>query len=494
MSNSRASSQLVNQERESDYMFDHVADHSLAIEEERSTTEQDKYSESESAASEQQRHNANETQTEQEETDDDGSDAIFKVVATPETSVPVEETVPNQNMTVEVEDVFQVNPPLQQNHVPHDFQHNKGVFPLWTRLTARMHRGITRFVVTLGVHAARHPKSYVAAILLLSFSLVGIGFFTNFNINVEETEIYAPFDSIPQDHFAWRNDESGFLESTRVTTLVVHADGANVLGWEPMERVFTALDTVRKIPGYHDICEGGDFLDERTGERTCRIISATRYWYHDTELFYNETHTDAELIATLSQLEYPGGVPADHEYVMGKLERIDNGYGNGTVTYVPAYFVYILLSNKEETEEFENLIIEQLSDLQAAWEKEDDNLLRLSYFAERSFSDEFTRAIEEDMFLVPMIFIMMSGFTCLVFFQSDRVQSRSGLGVGSVTTIGMSLMSYVPTVCRLVLVPISRSRLICSNIYFVVFVCALDHSSVVSGCFLFVVRTTGVTF
>lgn len=277
----------------------------------------------------------------------------------------------------------------------------KGIFPWWTRLTDKMHRGITRFVVTMSLNAAKNPKTCIAGVLLLSFSLVGIGFFTNFRLELDENVIYAPSDSIPQDHFAWRNDKSGFLESTRVTTLVIHADGANVLGKEPMDRVFEALDIVRNIPGYQDICEDGDYYDERSGAFTCRIISATRYWYHDTELYHQEIQTDAELTVAISQSEYPGGVPADHEYVMGKIERIDNGYGNGTITYVPAHFVYILLSNKEkQTMEFEKLVIEQLSTLQATWAKEDGSLLRLSYFAERSFSDEFTRAIEEDMFLV----------------------------------------------------------------------------------------------
>ena len=41
------------------------------------------------------------------------------------------------------------------------------------------------------------------------------GFFTNFHINVEETEIYAPFNSVPQEHMHWRDNEAGFLEATR---------------------------------------------------------------------------------------------------------------------------------------------------------------------------------------------------------------------------------------------------------------------------------------
>ncbi|CAB9501834.1 patched domain containing [Seminavis robusta] len=155
----------------------------------------------------------------------------------------------------------------------------------------------------------------------------------------------------------WRDDvdKSGFLPSTRVTTIAIHANGANILGKEPMERVFTALDTVRNISGYKDICADGDYYDTLHDEFTCRIIGATRFWYHDTQLFYEQAKTEDDVIQTLSQTEYPPGIPADHEYVLGTLQRQENnGHGNGTITYVPAYFVYILLSIKEDkTELFE---------------------------------------------------------------------------------------------------------------------------------------------
>jgi hypothetical protein len=334
-----------------------------------------------------------------------------------------------------------VGPPSEPPHYPssNNSNHNNkpGLFPLWTRLTNAIHRMVTNFIVTLSLYSAHHPYRVIGVSVFISLALVTTGLLTNFHINVKETEIFAPFNSIPGQHMQWRNDEAGFLQATRVTTLVIHANGANVLGKEPMERVFYALDTVRNMSGYHDICEDGDYYDERADEFTCRILSTTRFWYHDTKLFYEQAQTDEDVIATLSQPQYPVNIPADHDFVLGKYQRDDNG----TITSVPAYFVYILLSIKDDTEAFESKIIERLSALQTAWIQEEGNMLRLEYFAERSFSDEFSRAIEADMFLVPIGFIMMAGFTCVVFYQSDRIQSRSGLGVGSVFTIGMSLMT-----------------------------------------------------
>ena len=342
-----------------------------------------------------------------------------------------------------VENTYNVSATSPQDyHEQHDHDGNhshnmKPVFPAWTRLTSSMHRTVTHSIVTLSVFSARNPYSVIVGLILLSFSMATIGFFTNFEINVKENEIFAPFRSIPVKHMEWRDEKSGFQRSTRVTTLVIHADGANVLGKEPLERVFFALDTVRNISGYHDICKDGDYYDERTNEWTCRILATTRFWYHDPQLFYEQVQTDEDVIATISQPLYPVNVPADHDFVLGKYQRDDNG----KVTFVPAFFVFVLLNVKEGTEAFEAKVIEQLSALQTEWIQEDGNILRLEYFAERSFSDEFTRAIQADMYLVPIGFIMMSGLTCIVFYHSDRIQSRSGLGIGSVFTIVMSIMT-----------------------------------------------------
>ena len=316
----------------------------------------------------------------------------------------------------------------------------KAIFPLWTRMTTRLHNLINRAVVAMAVFAARRPIPVIAAVLVVSFTLIGVGFFTNFELNVNETELYAPFNSIPKQQQAWRTYESGFQEGSRVTTMVIHADGDNLLSRDAMAKVFEALDVVRATPGYDEICDGGAYYDTQTDTRTCRIVGATRYWYHDTNKFFAETSTDEDVQLMLSETEYPGGTPVDHDFVLGQYEKTDVG---GIVTYVPAYFMYVLLTDKDDgsTKDFEKIIIRRLEELQEAWDNDPSQFYQLEFFAERSFSDEFKRAIENDMPLVPVIFFMMSGFTCLVFFSKDRVQSRCLLGVGSVTTIGMSLMT-----------------------------------------------------
>jgi uncharacterized BrkB/YihY/UPF0761 family membrane protein len=53
----------------------------------------------------------------------------------------------------------------------------------------------------------------------------------------------------------------------------------------------------------------------------------------------------------------------------------------------------------------------------------------------------FTRAIVDDIPLVPIVFVVMAIFTSLVFWKKDKVQSRSLLGFGAVVTVLLSIIS-----------------------------------------------------
>ena len=63
----------------------------------------------------------------------------------------------------------------------------------------------------------------------------------------------------------------------------------------------------------------------------------------------------------------------------------------------------------------------------------------------------FERAIVEDIPLIPIVFIIMSVFTALVFFKRDKVQSRSLLGFGAVVAVLLSLLSGYGLLFTLVL-------------------------------------------
>ncbi|CAB9521722.1 Pick C1-like protein 1 [Seminavis robusta] len=315
---------------------------------------------------------------------------------------------------------------------------NHVVWPWWSKATNALHEANRKFVLTLALAAARNPIRCFVTIIILSVTLISTGLATNFHINVDENEIYTPFQAVSRLHEEWYLDESGLGESARNTVLMIHSHGDNVLAMHSLRRVFEALDTVRNTTGYNEVCEGAPYYDSYNEEYTCQILSTTRFWYHDHQMFEDQVNTEDDLVQQLSSPEYPGGVPTDSEYVMGNLQHDENG----TITYVPAFFVFVMLTDKgEQTLEFEAAVLERLADLQAQWDEDATNGLRLDYYAERSGADEFRRAIDKDLYLLPAVFFAMSAFTCLVFFQKDPVQSRCLLGLGSIVTILLSLSS-----------------------------------------------------
>lgn len=360
---------------------------------------------------------------------------------------------------------------------PNSGQKREVVCEKWTQCTDFLHDKVVSFVVSVSVLAARNPKRCIYSIIFVSLTLVVTGLFTNFNIEVDEKVLYAPFSSIPQEHWRWVKQESGFVDTVRPTTLILHNDGENIMGIEEMNLVFKALDTVRNTSGYADVCEDGAYWDGYRKEFTCRIVSVTRTWYHDVDLFHSQVKSQQDLANALSLSEYPGGARKDPEFVMGDLQYEDD---STTVSYVPAFFVSILLSGKgEQTEEFETRVIENLLALREQWNAEGSKI-RLEFVAERSFADEFQRAIARDMYLVPVIGFLMAAFTCLVFYRKDRIQSRCLLGVLSVVTITMSLCSGFGLlfICG---VPFSSMTQL---LVFIIYGVGLDDTFIIMGAYL----------
>jgi Patched family len=319
------------------------------------------------------------------------------------------------------------------------------IFKTWTSLTDLVHRGISQFVLTLSLVAARNPKRSIGFVTALSFALIAAGFFTNFNIQVDYKTVYAPFGSLPLTHDAWIDNEAGFPEETRPFSFVLHNNGNNVLGLDQVDSLFEVLDKVRGTPGYDEICQSSSYMNP-DGKPDCKIFGATRFWDHSAEKFRQEIHTDEEAIRAMSAATYPGGTPVYSEYMLGYPERqggVDTGGNhNGTLLVsAKSYFLRINFPSIEGLPEFEIEVLDRLMALREEWESNLDGKLQLTYFTLLAYDLEFERAIQQDMMLVPCVFIIMSAFTCLVFYKSDRVQSRMLLGLCSVAAVALSLMS-----------------------------------------------------
>lgn len=202
-------------------------------------------------------------------------------------------------------------------------------------------------------------KAYVIGIIIFSFASIGIGFATNFTIEDDADILFTPFGgkfetanthaqtvrklscyplfvlilwsnrfrflrqylfikARPLQHLDWIQNDSGFLQTIKHIGMTVHADGRNVLGRDGVFRLFEAMDTVRKTPGYDELCAKSMFgqVDYRSGKNTCLIQSATQYWNHTLRIYKEEITTDEETVAAMSKDQFPNGEPVDRIQVI----------------------------------------------------------------------------------------------------------------------------------------------------------------------------------
>eukprot|EP00934_Nitzschia_sp_Nitz4_P002728 Nitzschia sp. Nitz4//scaffold71_size96697//41966//44816//NITZ4_004693-RA/size96697-augustus-gene-0.144-mRNA-1//1//CDS//3329557241//2718//frame0 len=351
----------------------------------------------------------------------------------------------------------------------------------WSRFIKQFHTPIVKSLTAMARQSALNPKITILMVIVISLATMAVGLFTNFNVDVNEDTLWSPRGCKPVSHFEWIENESGFPLATRDFVLTIHADGDDVLGKDGVERVFVALDTIRETQGYNDICqvETGEGEDE---EPPCHISGVTALWGDSYDDFQATVTNDDEAIEVLSSLTYPDDSPVDHSAIMGK-PAFDS---SGMISAASLYLLVVQLPNSPVDDEdgpvetFEEKALENIEALQQKWLTEQGNKFRIEYMAERSFSDEFERAILKDIPLVPGVFVMMSIFTALVFFKCDKVQSRATMGFGAVCCVflaiatGYGLLFIIGT-------PFTSMTQI---LPFIMFGIGLDGAFILSGSFL----------
>jgi len=316
----------------------------------------------------------------------------------------------------------------------------------WSSFTHAVNQIISRYVVASSMIAARNPKRTIVVTVLFSFLIIIVGFCTNFNVQLEYETVFAPFGSLPLEHKAWLVEESGFPQEPRPVTFILHYNEQNILGREQVDLAFEALDTVRDTPGYQEICSSSPFINSAR-EHDCKIFGITNFWDNRRDHFQEATETDEDTIDILSSATFPGGTPVYTEFLLGHAQREGNvddeaGSHNGTrLTSAKSFLFRINFPDTEGIKDFEVKLLDRLGDLQSTWEEDPEVEMNISYFSFASYELEFQRAIDQDLILVPVVMLIMSIFTSLVFYKRDRVQSRSLLGIGAIVCIGLGLMT-----------------------------------------------------
>jgi len=352
---------------------------------------------------------------------------------------------------------------------------------VWSNTLLNICNPISKILVVTSGGAARHPKTCVVSTILFSLAMVAVGIFTNFYVENNADLLWTPTPSRVLSHGKWVKEESNF-PSQRLFRLSIHADGRNVLAKEGLARVFTAVDVVTKTFNYDKICDKSLLtMPTSNGNNrttTCAIISPTKFWNYTVALFKEQVMDDTDAREALSQTEYPDQSKVDTNLIIGSSER-DNS--TNLLTSAKIYVISIFLPVLEETSDFELKAIDNLKQLQQKWQTEIGNTYRVDFIADRSFDDEFGRAIVKDIPLVPMIFCVMTIFTCLIFSKPSRncVTSRSLLGFGAVVGVLLSIMSRYGLLF-IIGVPFTSMTQI---LPFIMFGIGLDDTFILSGAF-----------
>jgi len=371
----------------------------------------------------------------------------------------------------------------------------------WKSMTSVIHRCLLQGVLVIAVTSARYPKRTIGLVTVLSVSLLVVGLMTNFVLALDDERIFAPDDCRPREHFSYVESVDGFPAPTRPIVMIIHANGDNVVTYQAMDQMLQATNLVRSLEGYRSICATtatttttSSSSSSNTTTTDCTILGPTRFWDHNRTLFELQTQRNDDVVAeTLSQdvFDTETKTPVAHAFFLGYYEREtvynvlqfddddnndeDGGNSNntnsntsitdtdttnsvtvttteGTISYAKALQTNIFFPNLETptkegwtTLDFETKAIEALLELRNQFNNNINNqtsMYQLEFYTPRSVPDEMTRAVANDLPLLPVVFGIMSLFTCLVFARPyDRVQSRMLLGIGSVVTIFFSIMS-----------------------------------------------------
>ena len=269
----------------------------------------------------------------------------------------------------------------------------------WTRALQSFTKPMLKPILAMSNHAARNPKSYIVSIIILSFALMAIGLVTNFEEDTSD-DIWSPKGSKPVIHNDWIENDSNFPKDARNAIIIVHRDGQNIFGddnslaLESTQRMFEALDHFRATPRYDELCSYSDYINPSTNEKTCQIVGATTFWNESTTIFESQAVSNESVLTAMSAEYYPAGGKVDHNQIIGYNKFDDNGILNYGKTFV----IVLFLPPEEDgsgsfSEDFEEDAIDRMLELQDKWKAETGNDFKVEILAERSFEDEFSRAV-----------------------------------------------------------------------------------------------------
>lgn len=302
----------------------------------------------------------------------------------------------------------------------------------WTAALKAVSTPLLQPVLALAHHAATHPKVYIVGTILFSLGVMVLGIATNFTADTDDA-IWTPQGARSVEHGSWVEDDSNFPKDTRAAVLILHRDGSNLLGTdgsrstaatddslalESVTRMFEALDVVRATPRYDELCTTySDYIHPTTGATTCQVVGIPTFWNDSTAVFAEQATSDEAVLAAMSSENYPFGGEVDREQIIG-YNAFDAT--TGILNYGETYVTVVVLPTDGEdiddsddpkadsfTLDFEEDLIDRVLALQEQWAADPANTagFRIEIIADRSFEDEFERAVTNGRFQLDLLLL-----------------------------------------------------------------------------------------
>ena len=205
----------------------------------------------------------------------------------------------------------------------------------WNQRTNFIKQPIFSALLFCAKVSAVNPIATVIIAIMFALSIFIIGGLSNFKIETSERILFIPVNSVTEKHNELVDADYAQGDPSASVRIIVHANEENVLTLEGMERTFEALDTIRNMTTYQELCVENNL---------CSINSVTNFWSHNYTVFKNEIKTEEQLKTTVSQFQYPDGYLVNRDYIIG------NPKPSLTVQDIQSFIVYeTLLSSKSNT-------------------------------------------------------------------------------------------------------------------------------------------------
>jgi hypothetical protein len=318
------------------------------------------------------------------------------------------------------------------------------------RCTQIIHEVIIQALVKVATFSVTKARFLIISVPILSLSLFAVGFFTNFTLETDQISLWTPSQSDVLKHGRWIEEESGFPARTYPIHLILHSNGDNVLTMNGVDTLFKALQIFEATEGHADACNSKHRIKANFTNHfpysasNCSISGITNFFNDDYETYLKTVENNEDLLRTISKGP-----------TLLKSQLVNEFLGYPTFLQIPAESggelmvqeaqllkLRIGLPMEKSRGSFEKRVISRLLEYRLDMQNDDSNVFHIEILSTQSYDEETVAAIEEDLYLLPIIVVIMCIFSSSVYFRRNLVQSSClCLGIGSVVSVTLSLLT-----------------------------------------------------